>query len=82
MCADTGASHTIAGETLYRLLRERTTLFETIIMKVTIADGIPQETEVRKTQVVIEIEGRMFLLTLFALPAAKDNRTQELFFIL
>ena len=70
-------------------------------MKVTLADGIPQKTEVCKTQIVIEINhlsscccmwkaifaprylgvaaevvnGYMFLITLFALPVAKDNRS-------
>ena len=39
-------------------------------MKVTLAVGIPQETEVSKAQVVVEIEGCMFLITLFALPRA------------
>ena len=46
VCADTRTSITIAGETLYRLLRERGTVFETTFMKVTLTDGIPQETEV------------------------------------
>ena len=75
MYADMGDSHTIAGDTFYRLLRIQGTTFEITVMKVTLADGIPQETEVSKAQVVIEIEGRMFLITLFALPTAKDNRT-------
>lgn len=75
VCADTGASHTIAGETLYHLLIERGVEFEKIRMNVTLADGLQKETEVHTAQVEIEIEGRSFKINLFALPTAKDNRT-------
>ena len=43
-------------------------------MKVTLIDGIPQETEINKAQVVIEIEGCMFLIALFALLSTNGNR--------
>ena len=63
-CADTRASHTIAGEELYRLLRKQGTAFENTIMKETLGPGIPQKTESSKAQVEIEIEGRIFLIIL------------------
>lgn len=75
VCADTGASHSIAGETLFHLLRERGVKFENTSMNVTLADGVQKETEVYTTKVNIEIEGRSFQITLFALPTARDNRT-------
>ena len=56
-----GASHTIMDETIYHLLRERGTVFETAIMKVALDDGILQETEVSKAQVLIKIEDRCSL---------------------
>ena len=41
-------------------MRNRLRVFKTI-MKVTLTDGIPQETDVSKAQVVIEIEECMLL---------------------
>jgi hypothetical protein len=74
-CADTGASHTVAGETLYNLLREQGVNFHKVNLNVTLADGMQKFSEVYNTKIDIELMGKRIPTTLFALPTAKDNRT-------
>ncbi|GFS72409.1 retrovirus-related Pol polyprotein from transposon 17.6, partial [Nephila pilipes] len=74
-CADTGSSHSIAGESLYTLLKDEGAKFRNGIMRISLADGQRSTEDVLITTVTIEIEGRKFDQELIALPNAKRNRT-------
>ncbi|GFT16797.1 retrovirus-related Pol polyprotein from transposon 17.6, partial [Nephila pilipes] len=74
-CADTGSSHSIAGETLYTLLKDEGAKFRNGTMCISLADGQRSTEDVLNTTVTIEIEGRKFDQELIALPNAKRNRT-------
>lgn len=74
-CADSGASHSVAGERLYNILKEEGAKFEKSFLTMTLADGSQREREVHTTCVNVSLEGRSFPLTLIALPDAKRNRT-------
>ncbi|GFT66360.1 retrovirus-related Pol polyprotein from transposon 17.6 [Nephila pilipes] len=74
-CADTGSSHSIAGETLYTLLKDEGTKFRNGTMCISLADGQRSTEDVFITTVTLEIEGRKFDQELIALPNAKRNRT-------
>ncbi|GFU54805.1 retrovirus-related Pol polyprotein from transposon 17.6 [Nephila pilipes] len=74
-CADTGSSHSIAGETLYTLLKDEGAKFRNGTMCISLADGQRSKEDVLITTVTLEIEGRKFDQELIALPNAKRNRT-------
>ncbi|GFS37311.1 uncharacterized protein NPIL_466251 [Nephila pilipes] len=74
-CAGTGASHSIAGETLYLLLQREGVNFQKSRFCMSLADGHKYEVEVYITSVVIRLEGRFNRTPLTALPYAKGNRT-------
>ncbi|GFU14369.1 retrovirus-related Pol polyprotein from transposon 17.6 [Nephila pilipes] len=74
-CADTGSSHSIAGETLYTLLKDEGAKFRNGTMCISLADGQRSTEDVLITTVTLEIEGRKFDQELIALPNAKRNRT-------
>ncbi|GFT11618.1 retrovirus-related Pol polyprotein from transposon 17.6 [Nephila pilipes] len=74
-CADTGSSHSVAGETLYTLLKDEGAKFRNGTMCISLADGQRSTEDVFITTVTIEIEGRKFDQELIALPNAKRNRT-------
>ncbi|GFT66297.1 retrovirus-related Pol polyprotein from transposon 17.6 [Nephila pilipes] len=74
-CADTGSSHSIAGETLYTLLKDEGAMFRNGTMCISLADGQRSTEDVLITTVTLEIEGRKFDQELIALPNAKRNRT-------
>ncbi|GFT43926.1 transposon Ty3-G Gag-Pol polyprotein [Nephila pilipes] len=74
-CADTGSSHSIAGESLYTLLKNEGAKFRNGTMCISLADGQRSTEDVLITTVTIEIEGRKFDQELIALPNAKRNRT-------
>ncbi|GFT64860.1 transposon Ty3-G Gag-Pol polyprotein [Nephila pilipes] len=74
-CADTGSSHSIAGETLYTLLKDEGAKFRNGTMCISLADGQRSTEDVLITTVTLEIEGRKFDQELIALPSAKSNRT-------
>ncbi|GFS79601.1 transposon Ty3-G Gag-Pol polyprotein [Nephila pilipes] len=75
VCADTGSSHSIAGETLYTLLKDEGAKFQNGTMCISLADGQRSTEDVLITTVTLEIEGRKFDQELIALPNAKRNRT-------
>ncbi|GFT39892.1 protein toll [Nephila pilipes] len=58
-CADTGASHTIAGEALYLLLQREGANFQKTRLSISLADGQKSEMKVYTTSVVIRLEGRV-----------------------
>ncbi|GFT57691.1 transposon Ty3-G Gag-Pol polyprotein [Nephila pilipes] len=74
-CADTGSSHSIAGETLYTLLKDEGAKFRNETMCISLADGQRSTEDVLITTVTLEIEGRKFDQELISLPDAKRNRT-------
>ncbi|GFS63517.1 retrovirus-related Pol polyprotein from transposon 17.6 [Nephila pilipes] len=74
-CADTGASHTIAGETLYLILQREGANFRETRLSMSLADGQKSEVEVYTTSAVIKFDGRVIRTPLIALPYAKGSRT-------
>ncbi|GFS75473.1 uncharacterized protein NPIL_618661, partial [Nephila pilipes] len=68
VCADTGSSHSIAGEKMCQIFKETT-------LAMSLADGQQSPGEFFTTQVMIEIEGRSVLTRFIILPKAKGNRT-------
>ncbi|GFS82415.1 transposon Ty3-I Gag-Pol polyprotein [Trichonephila clavipes] len=55
VCADIGATHSVAGEKLYHLLKQKGLNFEEKTMQMTLADGRTQTTEILTTSVDIGI---------------------------
>ncbi|GBM92728.1 Retrovirus-related Pol polyprotein from transposon 17.6 [Araneus ventricosus] len=74
-CADTGSSHSIAGETLYTLLKDESAEFRNGTMCISLADGQRSTEDVLITTVTLGIDGRKFDQELIALLNAKRNRT-------
>ncbi|GFW30702.1 uncharacterized protein TNCV_4088221 [Trichonephila clavipes] len=56
VCADTGATHSVAGEKLYHLLKQKGLNFEEKTLQMTLADGRTQTTEILTTSVDISID--------------------------
>ncbi|GFT17051.1 transposon Tf2-6 polyprotein [Trichonephila clavipes] len=75
VCADTGATHSVAGEKLYHLLKQKGLHFEEKTMQMTLADGRTQTTEILTTSVDIGIQGKVIATELIILKNAKGNRT-------
>nr|XP_042913112.1 uncharacterized protein LOC122273114 [Parasteatoda tepidariorum] len=75
VCADTGATCSIAGETLFKMLKEKGAQFQTKEVVMTLANGSQTAVEACATQVLVNIEGRKFNHELLALPEATGNRT-------
>ncbi|GFX37369.1 retrovirus-related Pol polyprotein from transposon 297 [Trichonephila clavipes] len=75
VCADTGATHSVAGEKLYHLLKQKGLNFEEKTMKMTLADGRTQTTEILTTSVDISIQGKVIPSELLILKNARGNRT-------
>ena len=74
-CADSGASHSIASESLYRLLRSKGTVFDKTLFTITLADGSQTKKRVYTTCINLGLEGRSFPLTMVVLPEARGNQT-------
>ncbi|GFT58868.1 GMC_OxRdtase_N domain-containing protein [Nephila pilipes] len=74
-CADTAATHSIAGKKLYHILKKQGTTFSTGSLTVSLADGSKIEREVNTTCVKIRLGGRTLPLNLVAIPGAKNNNT-------
>ncbi|GFR22768.1 transposon Ty3-G Gag-Pol polyprotein [Trichonephila clavata] len=74
-CADSGASHSIAGETLYLLYKKKEPISKRLKSLCPSADGHKSEVEVYTTSVVIRLEERVIRTQLIILPYAKGNRT-------
>ncbi|GFS91796.1 integrase catalytic domain-containing protein [Trichonephila clavipes] len=75
VCADTGATHSVAGEKLYHLLKQKGLNFEEKTMQMTLADGHTQTTEILTTSVDISIQGKVIPTELLILKNARGNRT-------
>ncbi|GFV85657.1 uncharacterized protein TNCV_3436601 [Trichonephila clavipes] len=75
VCADTGATHSVAGEKLYHLLKQKGLNFEEKTMQMTLADGRTQTTEILTTSVDISIQGKVIPTDLLTLKNARGNRT-------
>ncbi|GFR21503.1 retrovirus-related Pol polyprotein from transposon 297, partial [Trichonephila clavata] len=71
VCADTGASHTIAGEKL----QEHSITFTNNVISFMMADGIRQTITALRTVVVLYIEGKVIPTEFLVLPEAKGNKT-------
>ncbi|GFT94397.1 uncharacterized protein TNCV_2391761 [Trichonephila clavipes] len=75
VCADTGASHTIAGEKLFKFLQEHDVTFMNKRISFMMADGIRQTIMALNTIVDMYIEGKVIPTEFLVLPEAKGNRT-------
>ncbi|GFX15575.1 uncharacterized protein TNCV_3305041 [Trichonephila clavipes] len=75
VCADTGSSHSIAGERMYQIFKDKGLLFQETTLAMSLADGQHTTGEVLTTQVMVEIEGRSILIKFIILPKAKGNTT-------
>ncbi|GFX06409.1 hypothetical protein TNCV_2939371 [Trichonephila clavipes] len=75
VCADTGATHSVVGEKLYHLLKQKGLNFEEKTMRMTLADGRTQTTEILTTSVDFGIQGKVIATELIILKYAKGNRT-------
>ncbi|GFX70722.1 retrovirus-related Pol polyprotein from transposon 17.6 [Trichonephila clavipes] len=72
---DSGASHSIAGETLYTILIRQGAAFEKTVISLSFADGIVTQKEVLRTIQTVILEGRKFKTSCIILPDAKNNST-------
>ncbi|GFQ94200.1 uncharacterized protein TNCT_368371 [Trichonephila clavata] len=75
VCADTGSSHSIAGEKMYQVFKDKGLLFQETTLAISLADGQQTTGEALTTHVMIEIEGRSVLTRFIILPKAMGNRT-------
>ncbi|GFW34697.1 retrovirus-related Pol polyprotein from transposon 17.6 [Trichonephila clavipes] len=75
VCADTGSSHSTAGERMFQIFKDKGLLFEETTLAMSLADGQQTTGEAFTTQVMVEIEGRSVLRKFIILPKAKGNRT-------
>ncbi|GFT48504.1 retrovirus-related Pol polyprotein from transposon opus, partial [Trichonephila clavipes] len=75
VCADTGSSHSIAGERVFQIFKDNGLLFQETTLAMSLADGQQTTGEALTTQVMVEIEGRSVLTNFIILPKAKGNRT-------
>ncbi|GFT70644.1 CCHC-type domain-containing protein [Nephila pilipes] len=89
-CADTDATHSIARETLYHILKKQGTTFSTGSLTMSLADGSEIEREVlwhkrqpgsgrrlrvNTTCMKVRLGGRTLPLNLVAIPVARNNNT-------
>ncbi|GFV73032.1 uncharacterized protein TNCV_3951731 [Trichonephila clavipes] len=75
VCADTVSSHSIAGERMFQIFKDKGLLFQETTLAMSLADGKQTTSEVLTTKVIVEIEGRSVLTKFIILPKAKVNRT-------
>ncbi|GFX96076.1 retrovirus-related Pol polyprotein from transposon 297 [Trichonephila clavipes] len=75
VCADTGASHTIAGEKMFKFLQEHDVTFTNKRISFMMADGIRQTIMALSTVVDLYIEGKVIPTEFIVLPDAKGNKT-------
>ncbi|GFT80453.1 uncharacterized protein NPIL_506081 [Nephila pilipes] len=73
--ANTGASHTIAGEKLFKFLQEHDIIFANKIISFMMADGIRQTITALSAVVNLYIEGKVIPTEFLVLPEAKGNKT-------
>ncbi|GBM00602.1 hypothetical protein AVEN_77399-1 [Araneus ventricosus] len=75
VCADTGASHSIAGEKLFHMLQSKKVKFKPKIIYLTLADGTQSNVAALTTVVDLKVEGKAVATELSDLPEPKGNRT-------
>ncbi|GFS96620.1 uncharacterized protein TNCV_3944051 [Trichonephila clavipes] len=75
VCADTGASHTIAGEKMFKFLQEHDVTFTNKRISFVMADGIRQTIMALSTVFDLYIEGKVIATEFLVLPDAKGNKT-------
>ncbi|GFR06158.1 epsin-2 [Trichonephila clavata] len=75
VCADTGASHTIAGEKLFKFLQEHGITFTNKVISFMMADGIGQTITALRTVLDLYIEGKVIQTEFLVLPETKGNKT-------
>ncbi|GFW38055.1 retrovirus-related Pol polyprotein from transposon 297 [Trichonephila clavipes] len=75
VCADTGASHTIAGEKMFKFLQEHDVTFTNKRISFMMADGIRQTIMALSTVIDLYIEGKVIPTEFLVLPDAKGNKT-------
>lgn len=75
VCADTGATHNVAGEKLYHLMKEKGLLFKRKNVMMTMADGITKNVEVLISTVDIKVKEKTIPTEMIVLPYATGNRT-------
>ncbi|GFX67048.1 uncharacterized protein TNCV_589641 [Trichonephila clavipes] len=75
VCADTGSSHSIAGERMFQIFKDNGLLFQETTLAMSIAEGQQTTGEALTTQVMVKIEGRSVLTKFIILPKEKGNRT-------
>ncbi|GFY17301.1 retrovirus-related Pol polyprotein from transposon 297 [Trichonephila clavipes] len=73
--ADSRASHSIAGETLYTILLQQGAAFEKTVISLSFADGIVTQKEVLRTFQTVILEGRKFKTPFTILPDAQNYST-------
>ncbi|GFW83127.1 transposon Tf2-8 polyprotein [Trichonephila clavipes] len=74
VCADTGSSHSIAGEKMFQIFKDKGLLFQETTLAMSLSDRQQTTGEALTTQVMVEIEGRSVLTKFIILPKAKGNR--------
>ncbi|GFW33281.1 uncharacterized protein TNCV_2859591 [Trichonephila clavipes] len=72
---DTGSSHSMAGESMFQIFKDKGLLFRETTLAMSLADGQQITGEALTTQVMVEIERRSVLTKFIILPKAKGNRT-------
>ncbi|GFX72551.1 retrovirus-related Pol polyprotein from transposon 17.6 [Trichonephila clavipes] len=75
VCADTGASHTIAGKKMFNFLQEHDVTFTNKRISFMMADGIRQTIMALSTVVDLYIEGNVISTDFLVFPDAKGNKT-------
>ncbi|KAF8788966.1 Transposon Ty3-I Gag-Pol polyprotein like [Argiope bruennichi] len=75
VCADTGATHSVVGETLYHFLKNNGRRFENSTVDMALTDGHVQKTDILTTTVDIGMAGKVIPTKLIALKNSKRNRT-------
>ncbi|KAF8777202.1 hypothetical protein HNY73_014112 [Argiope bruennichi] len=75
VCADTGATNSVAGEKLYHFLKNNGRRFENSTVDMALADGHVQKTDIFTTTVDIGVAGKVIPTKLIVLKNSKGNRT-------
>ncbi|GFT35670.1 transposon Ty3-I Gag-Pol polyprotein [Trichonephila clavipes] len=77
VCADTGASYTIASEKMFKFLQEHDVTFKNKRISFMMADGTRQTIMALSTVVDLYIEGKVIATEFLVLPEAKGNKTLQ-----
>ncbi|UYV75885.1 PURA [Cordylochernes scorpioides] len=75
VCADTGATHSVAGEKLYRLLKDNGVKFVPNITGIKLGDGEEKIVDILTATVDIHVKGKKVPTSLMVLTNARGNRT-------